>query len=87
MLKQVTHTRYEEKKETEVGDVDRELSCLPGPAGSTGNKMPPPPETFPVLGIMFEIQNNTAMHAEVRGHKHLHDIFQNNMRTLKPKRF
>lgn len=38
MLQQVTHARYEEKKEIEVGDGDRELSCLPGPAGSTGNK-------------------------------------------------
>lgn len=26
---------------------------------------------------MFEIQNNTAMHTEVRGHKHLHGIFHN----------
>lgn len=43
MLEQVTHTRYEEKKETEVGDGDRELSRLPGPAGSTGTKSDSPP--------------------------------------------
>lgn len=30
LLEQVTHTRYDEKKETGVGDGDRELSRLPG---------------------------------------------------------
>lgn len=28
----VTHTRYEERKKTQVGDGDRELSRLLGPA-------------------------------------------------------
>lgn len=46
MLEQVTHTIYEEKKETGVGDGDRELSRLLGPAGSTGNKNDPPEKGF-----------------------------------------
>lgn len=38
----VTHTRYEERKETQVGDDDRELRRLPGPAGSMGKGERPP---------------------------------------------
>lgn len=65
LLEQVTHTRYEEKKETGVGDGDRELSRLPGPTGSTGNKSDPPPRTVFGFEMLFEIQ-------EIKEHKHMH---------------
>lgn len=38
----VTHIRYEEEKETQVRDDDRELRHSPGPAGEHGNRKQSP---------------------------------------------
>lgn len=68
----MTHIRYEEGKETQVGDGDRELSRLPGPAGSMGRESAPPERLHNLLGfeLLFghKIKTQTPTHAHPYTH-------------------
>lgn len=61
----VTHIRYEEGKETQVGDGDRELSRLPGPAGSMGRESGPLSDCTASWGLSccLDVKLKTQTHA------------------------
>lgn len=62
----MTRTRYEERKETQVGDGDRGLSRLPGPAGSTGR------ESNPLCGCTTSQGLSCCLDEKLKTQTHVH---------------
>lgn len=54
----MTHIRYEEGMETQVGDGDRELSRLPRTAGSAGRESAPPKQLHNLPGFELVFEQN-----------------------------
>lgn len=69
----VTHIRYEDGKQTQVGDGDTELSRLPGPAGGHEKRERSPERLHNLLG--FELFGhkikNTHTHVRVNTQREL----------------